>query len=1309
MALHWKEREYFPLLMQNNSGEAHAALEYFVDDLHKDKSKTVMSFICHSGSEDFLWGLIKLLASKNTRVAGNSAYILGTLAENDLGQKRVLSILQDKDALKILDDLTTMLAFDDPESVMNAAGTMGTLAETTEGREWMLHHSCVSIMLVRVTNLLTSDNMWTASNAALVLARLTISEEGSDQILTHKESQDILSKLVLSLGLDDAGRGMNAAFAIGRLCDMEKGRARLLQLRESNQMITSLCTMLGSQDTGCSKNACFAISCLAGSEDGHDRLLDNPSSESMLCTLAKLLDAEDTETGWFAAMTLRTLASKKKGCLRLRDHKQINQALKEVETKPGIHDDLKEEIALTLEILKKLEKPHTPKVKVIDAFCIAAEWAEVTLKSGLNISYKLYEVSGVSRCVYHGQETSCEVADLRPYTKYSFKLQTCTDGDSSPLSEVAMATTEEWVPEVPGEIKVIGVTTTQIKICWTPPEYPNGVLKGYCVYNGKSQTDSTSELNSIIMGLAPGNTYDIHVCAVNSKGKGQKSTLQVRTTELGQHAPGKPSLTVRGRSEICVSWEHPEVPLGRLHRFEVTQNGKVIYSGTDTGFIARRLKPETEYIFTVIAVTSEGRCESDPAKKKTLKDEYDDVRSTAPLFARAPTRQDSDKLRLSKKKSKHTPVPGEVTNSPQLSKDRDTRERELSSRAKSKPPSANKRINTQASNSYKVFWNRQNQNQTSVPVSYYNLSDHVSMQRPQSDYSRPSSRAKSADTSEESQPVKVSVTQRKGSLPVNTEEPDTWPAYPTYEDTLQSKPFYEKYARPHPVRKSENYTPQDPKSERVPATNLYENGYQNNVRFNDEHHLKHLENNRDFNETDQRDVALESHLSVGRVPDEYVSRATSSSKDEDYQEPVELNTYLAKEEEEISQKVTGKTKLEEEKKKSKERRGDKKKVLPVASVKDGQPEKSKDYTKMITMSKKFPHHENERLRSGDRREMYRPTSKHERKDSGRQSSHSQADFKDVQIQGRASDTWSESGRLYSARSDRRSVSPKRYHDRSNSHTPYAVYEEEVYMIGDSGGLTQSLPTEYDMQMTTSVYPEPIAWQGQSHEARFEESDISKSLSALKKSYRKSLSMPTSIRHIATDHNLPIKSSLDPPSFYQRASAFINSHRPITKKALAKLPSQFTPGQMQTAHNVQYQPDFPSSKQALTNKSQFIPMQFRTQPLNMPGPPLHRGNTMANLYDKSAYVRKLEELSRISTDKVDMCETCGHGKTTHDNGKPPGPSLRYSHIKSTKPIRSVISPDREYIRNMYNCYSINSPPTHISTKRVYLHKLPDLSN
>ncbi|XP_052214678.1 uncharacterized protein LOC127833449 isoform X2 [Dreissena polymorpha] len=628
MPCSWQKEDYFSLLMSTDK-KSFSALEMLVDDLHADKEKTVNKFLCHSGSEDFLWGLVRLLGNDTARVAGNAAYILGTLAESEIGCARVLSLVNSRstESKKILPNLTRMLTFDDSESVMNAAGTMGTLAESHEGREWILSEPCLPQTLEHITALLHSENLWTASNAALVLARLSISEMGCTRILEHEHSTHILSKLILSLGVDEAGRGMNAAFAIGRLCDLDQGRKRLLQLSDSERMISSLAKMLSCDDTGASKNACFALSCLATNVEGHSRLLGNTHSEEILKTLATLLNAQDSETGWFAAMTLRTLASQPKGCLRLREHPQVISGLKSIEVKEDVNPDLKEEAIITLEILKRLPKPSPPVILTISSNSIHVTWDPIVTKSGFQVRYQLFDST---KCVYTGKQCECDVVGLLPNTVYVYKLRAYTEGDESPFSDCVSIITEESVPGPPQSVRVLGTTITQLKIGWDSPSEINGTLKGYYIFLDDKEVQHTLENTIILTSLSPNTSYEVEVCAATSKGRGEKAGCSAVTAEMGAHAPSKPHINVVGRNELYVSWGPPEVPLGRLNRYDVIMNDKIIYSGNDLNLPVRRLTPDTEYSFVIVALTSDGKFESKIAKKRTAKDEYDPAR--APLY-----------------------------------------------------------------------------------------------------------------------------------------------------------------------------------------------------------------------------------------------------------------------------------------------------------------------------------------------------------------------------------------------------------------------------------------------------------------------------------------------------------------------------------------------------------------------------------------------------------------------------------------------------------------------------------------------------
>ncbi|KAK3601002.1 hypothetical protein CHS0354_008111 [Potamilus streckersoni] len=282
---------------------------------------------------------------------------------------------------------------------------------------------------------------------------------------------------------------------------------------------------------------------------------------------------------------------------------------------------------VTLEILKRLPKPSAPVVEVLCHDTVRLRWEPITTKSGFQVRYQLFD--GI-KCLYTGKESECEIKDLIPSTQYSFKIRAYTEGDESPFSDLVIITTEESAPGPPQNVRVLGSTITQLKIGWDPPEVNNGVLKGYYVYLGEKQVEFTQDNSTIITGLSPSTKYEVQVCAATAVGKGEKAGTVGTTSEIGAHAPSKPNIHVLGRNEIHLSWDPPEVPLGRFNRFDILMNGKIIYSGTDLNFTVRRLTPDTEYTFVVIALTTEGKFESKPAKKRTSKDEYDSSRP--PLY-----------------------------------------------------------------------------------------------------------------------------------------------------------------------------------------------------------------------------------------------------------------------------------------------------------------------------------------------------------------------------------------------------------------------------------------------------------------------------------------------------------------------------------------------------------------------------------------------------------------------------------------------------------------------------------------------------
>ncbi|CAM4662277.1 unnamed protein product [Lepidochelys olivacea] len=615
----------FPLLLSPDPQQVLQAVQGLVADLHKDREGMLEVFLGDAECEEYLGALCRLLAAPEVRLCSNVAYILGTIAENESGAARLVALAGGGSGSEdLLDSLSAMLTWDDPEAVMNAAGTLGSLAETGPSRQWLLQAQKADEIVEKLRGLLASADEGTASNAALGLARIAGSQEGRVKLLGHPHSQHLLRQLIASLRAEEAGCSMNAAFALGRLCDTDLGLRQLFALPEVPSMIHALVSMMASAEAGGSRNACFALSCLAANKEGHDHVLQSPAFPRALDTLGHLLCAEEQESSWFAAMTLHVLASQPRGVMKLREHPDLEHLLQEVAASETAGQELLEEVTGTLAKLWRLPKPPPPEAKVLDSGSIQVTWESFRPQSSLEINYRLYDGDAL---LYRGPALSYAFAGSVPHQEYHFQLCLEARGDRGPYSDATVLTREEPVPSCPLDFHVTGRTATQLKLSWAPPAEPNGPIKHYTVYRGEALVGSTPELSCVVGGLAPSTSYRVSVCACTSKVQGGKATLLTKTMSLRGHAPEGLTLLVLGRSEIFVTWDVPKAPLGRFFNYELCLNGEVVYLGTARSYMARRLRANTAYTCTVSALTSAGRCVSRPVTKRTPRDEYSDVSS----------------------------------------------------------------------------------------------------------------------------------------------------------------------------------------------------------------------------------------------------------------------------------------------------------------------------------------------------------------------------------------------------------------------------------------------------------------------------------------------------------------------------------------------------------------------------------------------------------------------------------------------------------------------------------------------------------
>ncbi|XP_046844166.1 uncharacterized protein LOC124438212 isoform X2 [Xenia sp. Carnegie-2017] len=584
-----------------------------------------------------LAGIIKLINSDDIRLAGNASYIVGTIAETPLGCDRIVRLCtasSDEDSCQLLNSINSLMdvSIRDLEIVLNAAGALSTLAESDDGRMWLLRQDALNETIDRLSTLLSNEDRWIASNAALVLARLTIAEEGCARILNHPHSNSTLKQLIRSLNVDGDGVERNTAFAIGRLCDLQTGRVRLLSHSDSNLMLESLLKMLHSKDLACQKNASFAVSCISMNILGLSRILKSDSNMYLFSAMIFMLSTTDEEAIWFAAMTIRVIACQKQGVLALRKYSRVLSSLQEIYKRGDTREDTLIEIRTALELLEKLPKADKPHVEVQSAYVISVKWEKIFPKSGLEVSYQLHRDGEI---IYFGDENSFVMTNASPMSNYTFQLRYTTEGDESALSDCVTVKTPESVPSSPQCLVCLNRTTSQLKVAWQPPELTNGILLCYHVtVNGPKVSlapyQETKETSFILSGLLPGNEYKFEVHAVTAQGRGEPAILLLQTVDLAHHAPCKPTLSVLGRREILVEWEIPNEPLNRITSYEVKVNGESVYVGVEKCFVLRRLQPDTEYSVTVSAWTNEGRCESLPSKRRTNKEIT--ITSRPPLY-----------------------------------------------------------------------------------------------------------------------------------------------------------------------------------------------------------------------------------------------------------------------------------------------------------------------------------------------------------------------------------------------------------------------------------------------------------------------------------------------------------------------------------------------------------------------------------------------------------------------------------------------------------------------------------------------------
>ncbi|KAG8584399.1 hypothetical protein GDO81_008814 [Engystomops pustulosus] len=277
-----------------------------------------------------------------------------------------------------------------------------------------------------------------------------------------------------------------------------------------------------------------------------------------------------------------------------------------------------------------------PTLFAVGPHAITITWKAPKRPNGFITQYIIY------RCLAGGHEnkTSFPLSggvleytdiseDLRPHTHYKYSI-TAQNSAGYLESSWSIVRTGEASPEGLDPPTAEAASAYSVRLTWTPPRRPHGIITQYIImyqeiprgsapetFFGSTITVSGTSYQATVFGLHPFTTYNISIKASNSAGTVSSTWTSIKTWEA---APSGLNFTVdkteNGRA-LLLRWSHPERTNGALTMFNVYSDGNLEYSGLSQQFLLRRLESFTVYTLVLEACTAAGCTQTFPHRVQT--------------------------------------------------------------------------------------------------------------------------------------------------------------------------------------------------------------------------------------------------------------------------------------------------------------------------------------------------------------------------------------------------------------------------------------------------------------------------------------------------------------------------------------------------------------------------------------------------------------------------------------------------------------------------------------------------------------------
>ncbi len=241
---------------------------------------------------------------------------------------------------------------------------------------------------------------------------------------------------------------------------------------------------------------------------------------------------------------------------------------------------------------------------------ISIEWMAPSNPNGIIILYNITVLPiRLNIILREGNEDALNVnvTNLRPFTTYNVTLSACNTAGCAFSS--GLVQTLQSLPEFINPPQIQALNATALRILWSEPARPNGIIVMYELRRNGSLVFSGDGVVFVDADLLPREFYSYTVQAYTIIGGGEESappSVSQTPSDTPQDVFA-PSLLATSSSSILVMWREPDVPNGIIQRYILFLDGVSVFEDEDASTFETELtglSPFTSYDVQLMVCTT---------------------------------------------------------------------------------------------------------------------------------------------------------------------------------------------------------------------------------------------------------------------------------------------------------------------------------------------------------------------------------------------------------------------------------------------------------------------------------------------------------------------------------------------------------------------------------------------------------------------------------------------------------------------------------------------------------------------------------